>query len=57
MAVFTPVNRPELAQWLAGFDLGDAAARPLVLAGPGAHRLQLLDPGGKVVDSLMFTVR
>jgi len=38
-------------------DLGPADARPQVLAGPGAHRLQLLDPAGKVVDSLLFTVR
>jgi len=38
-------------------DLGDAGARPLVLAGPGTHRLRLIDPGGKVIDSLMFTVR
>lgn len=38
-------------------DLGDAGARPLVLAGPGTHRLKLVDPGGKVVDSLIFTVR
>ncbi|WOK38254.1 penicillin-binding protein 1C [Sphingomonas sp. C3-2] len=38
-------------------DLGAADARPLVLAGPGSHRLQLIDPAGKPVDSLMFTVR
>lgn len=38
-------------------DLGAADARPLVLAGPGTHRLRLLDPTGKVVDSLIFTVR
>jgi penicillin-binding protein 1C len=38
-------------------DLGDADARPQVLAGPGAHRLALLDPGGRVIDQVRFTVR
>ncbi|RJF86235.1 penicillin-binding protein 1C [Sphingomonas cavernae] len=38
-------------------DLGPADAKPLVLAGPGAHRLLLQDPAGKPVDSLIFTVR
>lgn len=38
-------------------DLGDADARPQVLAGPGMHRLALLDPGGKVIDQVRFTVR
>ena len=38
-------------------DLGDANARPQVLAGPGAHRLALLDPGGRVIDQVRFTVR
>jgi penicillin-binding protein 1C len=38
-------------------DLGDADARPQVLAGPGAHQLALLDPGGRVIDQVRFTVR
>ena len=38
-------------------DLGDANARPQVLAGLGAHRLALLDPGGRVIDQVRFTVR
>ncbi|AYJ86647.1 penicillin-binding protein 1C [Sphingomonas paeninsulae] len=38
-------------------DLGDADARPQVLAGPGAHRLALLDPSGRVIDQVRFTVR
>ena len=38
-------------------DLGDADARPQVLAGPGLHRLALLDPGGRVIDQVRFTVR
>jgi penicillin-binding protein 1C len=38
-------------------DLGDADARPQVLAGPGVHRLALLDPSGRVIDRVQFTVR
>ncbi len=38
-------------------DLGDAANAPLVLAGPGVHRLALVDPQGHVVDQSRFTVR
>lgn len=38
-------------------DLGDAASAPMVLAGPGSHRLALVDPGGRVVDQARFTVR
>jgi penicillin-binding protein 1C len=38
-------------------DLGDADARPQVLAGPGVHSLALLDPGGRVIDRIRFTVR
>lgn len=63
-----PLDRQRMAVQVAGEvnghrlvldkrDLGPADSRPLVLAGPGAHRLQLLDPAGKPVDSLMFTVR
>lgn len=42
---------------LDGRDLGAADARPMVLAGPGGHRLRLVDPGGRVVDQVLFTVR
>ena len=63
-----PIERQRMAIQVAGAvegfrlildkkDLGAADARPQVLAGPGAHRLQLVDPAGKVVDSLLFTVR
>lgn len=38
-------------------DLGDASARPMILAGPGTHTLALIDPSGKVVDRARFTVR
>ena len=38
-------------------DIGAADARPQLLAAPGAHRLALLDSGGKVVDQVLFTVR
>ncbi len=38
-------------------DLGDAAARPQLLAGPGMHRLALVDPVGRVIDQVRFTVR
>ena len=37
-------------------DLGPADARPLVLAGPGPHRIALLDAVGKPVDQILFTV-
>ncbi|WP_219892323.1 penicillin-binding protein 1C [Aquisediminimonas profunda] len=38
-------------------DLGDAENAPMVLAGPGVHRLALVDPSGRVVDQSRFTVR
>jgi len=38
-------------------DLGDADARPQVLAAPGPHLLALLDPAGRVIDRIRFTVR
>jgi len=43
--------------WIDRTDLGPADAHPLLLAGPGAHRLRLIDPGGRTVDQLLFTVR
>ena len=38
-------------------DLGDARNAPLILAGPGVHRLALVDPSGHIVDQSRFTVR
>lgn len=38
-------------------DLGDAANAPMVLTGPGVHRLALVDSSGHVVDQSRFTVR
>lgn len=38
-------------------DIGPADAQPLVLPGPGAHRLQLRRPDGGVADQILFTVR
>jgi hypothetical protein len=29
----------------------------MVLAGPGNHRLALLDPSGRTVDQIRFTMR
>nr|MBA3898357.1 penicillin-binding protein 1C [Sphingomonadaceae bacterium] len=63
-----PMNRQRLGVAVTGAvaghrlvldrrDLGDADARPQVLAGPGAHRLALLDPGGRTIDQVRFTVR
>jgi penicillin-binding protein 1C len=42
---------------LDGRELGAADTRPMVLAGPGQHRLRLIDASGRVVDQVMFTVR
>ncbi|WP_374945100.1 penicillin-binding protein 1C [Sphingomonas sp.] len=38
-------------------DLGAADAKPLVLPGPGVHRLRLVDVAGHVVDQVRFTIR
>ncbi len=38
-------------------DIGAADTVPQILAGPGQHRLRLLDVGGHVVDQVLFTVR
>jgi penicillin-binding protein 1C len=38
-------------------DLGRAGSRPLVLPGPGLHRLRLVDTDGRVVDQVRFTMR
>lgn len=42
---------------LDGRELGPAGRAPLVLAGPGSHRLALVDPGGRTVDQIRFTMR
>ena len=38
-------------------DLGAADSQPQILAGPGRHRLRLVDVDGKIVDQVLFTVR
>ncbi|MES2337891.1 MAG: penicillin-binding protein 1C [Pseudomonadota bacterium] len=38
-------------------DLGAADAGPLVLAGPGPHQIRLVDPAGRVIDQIRFTMR
>jgi penicillin-binding protein 1C len=63
-----PPDRQRLAVAMSGgggplrlildrWDLGPATAMPLALPAPGAHRLRLVDPGGRVVDQVLFTVR
>lgn len=63
-----PINRQRLGFAVTGEvaghrlrldlrDLGDAATAPMILAGPGPHRLALIDPSGHVVDQSRFTVR
>jgi penicillin-binding protein 1C len=42
---------------LDGRDAGEAAEGPLVLPGPGRHTLALVDPGGRVLDRSVFTMR
>lgn len=42
---------------LDGHDIGAADTAPMILPPPGRHRLRLVDPGGAVVDQLLFTVR
>ena len=46
-------HRLVLDRW----DLGPAAGLPLALPAPGAHRLRLIDLGGRVVDQVLFTVK
>jgi len=38
-------------------DLGPAEPAPMVLPGPGRHKLELVDAGGKLLDRSLFTVR
>ena len=42
---------------LDGRALGAADTRPLILPGPGLHRLLLVDVAGRVVDQVRFTMR
>ena len=42
---------------LDGRTLGDADGHPLILPGPGLHRLLLVDITGRVVDQVRFTMR
>jgi penicillin-binding protein 1C len=42
---------------LDGRDIGAADGQPVILAPPGSHRLQLIDPTGRPVDQIRFTVR
>jgi penicillin-binding protein 1C len=42
---------------LDGRDIGDAGARAQLRAGPGMHRLALIDPAGRVIDRVRFTIR
>jgi len=37
--------------------LGDADAGPQILPRPGVHMLTLVDPGGRMIDRVRFTVR
>lgn len=63
-----PIDRQRLAIAVSGEvtghrlvldkqDIGPADHSPLVLPGPGAHRLRLIDLSGRVVDQILFTVR
>lgn len=63
-----PLDRQSLAVLVsgdvAGFrlildkkPLGDADAGPQILPRPGAHMLALVDPGGRMIDRVRFTVR
>ena len=63
-----PMDRQRLAIGVSGAaaahriildarDLGAADHAPLILPGPGVHRLRLVDLGGKVVDQVRFTIR
>ncbi len=38
-------------------DIGSADSRPQLLAFPGIHQLALVDPAGKVIDRVQFTMR
>jgi len=63
-----PIDRQRIAIRVSGLvlghrlvvdkrDVGPASASPQVLAGPGLHRVRLVDLDGKVVDQVLFTMR
>lgn len=63
-----PVDRQRIAIRVTGLatghrllldkqDVGPASATPQILAGPGVHRVKLVDLDGKVVDQVLFTMR
>ncbi len=63
-----PIDRQRLSIGISGAaaahrivldrrDLGPADRAPLILPGPGAHRLRLVDLAGRIVDQVMFTIR
>uniref|UniRef100_UPI0035CC5353 penicillin-binding protein 1C n=1 Tax=uncultured Sphingomonas sp. TaxID=158754 RepID=UPI0035CC5353 len=43
--------------WLDKTDIGAADSHPEIIAGPGVHRLRLIDIAGRVVDQVLFTIR
>jgi len=63
-----PIDRQRIAIRVSGLvlghrlvvdkrDVGPASVSPQVLAGPGLHRVRLVDLDGKVVDQVLFTMR
>jgi homoserine kinase type II len=52
MAVFTPVNRPELAQWLTGFDLGPLIGHEGIASGIENSNFFVDTEGGRFVLTL-----
>ncbi|MGV7122576.1 penicillin-binding protein 1C [Sphingopyxis sp. 550A] len=63
-----PIDRQSLAVLVSGDvtgfrlildrkPLGDADAGPQILPRPGIHMLALVDPGGRMIDRVRFTVR
>lgn len=57
LAVATSGDTTAHRLWLDRRDLGAADAAPLILAGPGRHRLRLTDVTGRVIDQVVFTMR
>lgn len=63
-----PIDRQRLAVTVSGSaaghrlildktPLGDAGAAPQILPRPGSHIVTLVDPGGRMIDRVRFTVR
>jgi penicillin-binding protein 1C len=63
-----PIDRQRLAVIVSGSvagyrlildkkPLGDADAGQQILPRPGVHMLTLVDPGGRMIDRVRFTVR